>query len=314
MKLFNRFFFFFSLFLLISSNIITYPLFIWSNNNFFKEKNIQITEILQKDSLDNIIIEKLNQNLNLEIISIFIEPHIKTEYLSILSHYLKKELNISSFIHLKNIMENSNSSLFFPYIPYKEDESITNCLIEKLSKIIQKNGGSIIITGNNYENNFINKLQIQDSNILSLDNFLKKINQNWDIFHNRITDLIIIYLDNPIIEVNINNIQTFYQHFQKNDIILNQLNEKLELSKNYIGIFTSEKPFFYNFYSFENYGEIYLQNTSSNGTSINYWPPEVNEALIIMLPFLIILLIGFCCTFSIQSELKFENEKIKKQL
>jgi hypothetical protein len=78
----------------------------------------------------------------------------------------------------------------------------------------------------------------------------------------------------------------------------------------YVALFTSARPSVNTFTA--TFGRIAMlqeERASLEASDDSYWPDGVVAGLIIMVPFLVILSIGVCCTFNIQSALKFDGEK-----
>lgn len=75
---------------------------------------------------------------------------------------------------------------------------------------------------------------------------------------------------------------------------------------NYLAMLTTAKPEAAKAHVQEAVQEVGAIN---DGTS---WDSELIEAVIVMIPFVAILLTGICCTFSVQSGLKFDGERKKR--
>jgi len=81
-----------------------------------------------------------------------------------------------------------------------------------------------------------------------------------------------------------------------------QMKEVLQsMGNNYLAVLTSEKI----------QEKVRRQSTDPAGDVYDGWD-DIIEAIFVMVPFAIILTIGICCTYSLQSGLKFDGERKKK--
>jgi len=104
---------------------------------------------------------------------------------------------------------------------------------------------------------------------------------------NGVSDFVVVVLDGPVSDVVIPILQS--------------------MSGNYLAMLTSAKP-----ESEKDYlGSKVVQEVEAINDGIS-WDSELIEAVIVMIPFVIILLTGICCTCSLRSALKFDGEKKKR--
>jgi len=121
--------------------------------------------------------------------------------------------------------------------------------------------------------------------------------------------------DAPAVHINDNEVK---QHYTADDFVVGSITSAvLRNCESYLAIFTAEKPLAKLTYSLptthkrlQSFEARNVQADESDGDSL--FPQAISEALLVMIPFLLILSIGITCTFGIQSDLKFDAEKPKK--
>jgi len=106
---------------------------------------------------------------------------------------------------------------------------------------------------------------------------------------NGLTDLIVVVLDEPAADAVTSILRT--------------------IPGNYLAMLTTAKPESEEALLAGGSKLVQEVEAINDGTS---WDSELIEAVIVMIPFVVILLIGICCTLSVQSGLKFEGEKKKR--
>jgi len=248
-----------------------------------------------------------NNNDQPEVIVVFVGQSLSSERMSSLAHSYEEHPFGGAFNHLKQFVETSKSSIVIPYaIPSSGVISeIISPLFSSLSvssiTIVDGDGSSI-------------NLKVPFST-MTIDGLLLKMqNKDWEIYNNGKVDVIIVSF--PSHESS--NEEELYKQFTADDAIMDKVVKSIQGVK-YIGLFMSdnthrafisveEKIFqaqsFEHFNSFE---RMYKQERSV--IYATNWPSEFIEAAIVMIPFLFILFLGICCTFQLQSDLKFDHEK-----
>jgi hypothetical protein len=272
-------------YLVLSQNFIeplsTSPAFLWANKNFFSGQNTQVIDVIPIKEIGNALTgtpSVLSQYFTKEIpevIFVFVEPKLTTVSFVEDAASHNTQVNGGKFVNLKKLIETSSSSIVIPYV----DASSVASFIPDL-----KNAKATVMTVEQFKNALTT--------------------MNWN---NGVTDIVIIQFENA--------------DYTVHDSLLATVDKAMK-STSYVAVLTSASEPIpeanYPIYRNPNFATVRVGNTSNNNytngtTSDDYWPDGIVEALIIMIPFLIILFTGICCTFSVQSGLKFEGEKIKKQ-
>jgi len=124
---------------------------------------------------------------------------------------------------------------------------------------------------------------------------------NWDLLSNGVTDVVVVCFDSPAVHTD--NIEEVTSSYSADDLFMNSILHSL--GSDYLAIFTVEKPAAE---SIKQARAIMMARQLSDDSGA-FYPSDVIEAHIVMIPFLIILFTGICCTCSVQSELKFDAEK-----
>jgi len=131
-------------------------------------------------------------------------------------------------------------------------------------------------------------------------------------------DLIVVYFNGPIVGSNYDNSAAHVSlaHEYEHDASMASVCAALQ-NIDYIAIFTSDSSSYYMEAQPERRSQsspslkAFEQRFSQSNDVLyyTYWPNGIIEALIVMIPFLAILLVGICCTFTLQSDLKYDAEK-----
>jgi len=171
-----------------------------------------------------------------------------------------------------------------------------------LKKLIETSSSSIVIPYVDASTvaSFIPDLKNAKATVMTVEQFKNALTtMNWN---NGVTDIVIVQFENA--------------DYIVHDSLLATVDKAMK-STSYVAVLTSaSEPIPEANYPI--FATVRVSNTSNNNytntTSEDYWPDGIVEGLLIMIPFLVILFIGVCCTFSVQSGLKFEGEKIGAEL
>jgi len=160
----------------ISGNFIepttTVPAFLWSNKDILKTQNFQISKLVPIEDLQNIlqgsstgsISQYFSQTIP-EVIFVFVEPQLSTESFFEIAGSRDVETTGGQFVHLKELIETSTSSLVLPYVNMVNSLSFASALNKQ--------------------------------NVLSIEEFQMALtNSKWECLNNGVTDIFVIYLDN----------------------------------------------------------------------------------------------------------------------
>lgn len=271
----------------------------WSNTGYFKGVNTESVDMIDAFHVQNIFQGKdtsliSQDNVNPEILVVFVESSLTTEKVGLLSNAYKAQSNGGSLSNLRTFVENSKSSAVFPYVINCEFRSFVPSLIASFPQ-----SSSVIVA--NEEGKSIP--EISGASTYSINKLTEKLSNQWNILNNGVTDIIIVIFD-----------AQSKDQFQANDVIMGNVINALSGKTTYVAMFTGMKQPEYLAIS-RSFPVSHSLMKAFEGTfqQVNYstpWPAGVIEALLVMLPFLLILSVGICCTFNIQSNLKFDAEKV----
>jgi len=286
----------------------TAPVFMWSNTQTFTGRNIQEIDVISARSLSKFmqtespISKYMAKSDAPEIIVLFVEPfYLSSEEFPLFAHAYDEQPNGGAFSNLKALVETSKSSIV---IPYTSSASVGSEFIRSLTSSLS--GGSVYTVGDINSN-------IDSPNHLTVAQLTAKLGDSkWTPLNNGVTDLIIVHFTEPI------NSETVETRSSSDDKLIGEIITAIDAVK-YLAVFTSTSA------------SIHVENQSRRTTTPNggahlkafeqrfgqnydtlyftNWPDGAIEAIIIMIPFIFILFIGVCCTFCLQSDLKYDAEK-----
>jgi len=272
-----------------SSVVGTTPVLMWSNYNSFTGQNIQETNVVsvseisaalrsESSSLSNYF----NKGVTPEVVFVFVEAQLSTEQMSMLSNAHGIKPNGGAFSNIKGFVENSESSLVLPYVT---SSLVGKELVQSLASM-----GSVHTFNGQPD-------QAQISNLLN--------NGNLDI-----------------VLVHFNSFSLIANNYAADDAAVASW-IALANGARYMAIFTANgaesKVLDTNTIIDRHERAVVFRDTYAQNGDLLYttnWPVGVVEAIFVMAPFIVILFIGVCCTMQIQSDLKFDAEKmiLRKQL
>lgn len=275
---------------------ITTPALFWSNKGFLGERD-QTLEVLATDKLVKSII---SQSINPEVIVLFVEPELSTKEFSTLAGAYEQLPNGGSFSNLKRLIETSASSKVAPYVHgiYQTSLVGTSIAADILSSLSHSSTVNVFVASDSlapsgFSNprtaESISNLNVQK---ISIAQFKQNLESNWEILSNGKTDVVVVYLN---------------AHYKADDEFVGSV--CAGLTAPYVAVFTAETAESILTTNVGEMKEVFYKDSSSDDGN---WPSEIVEALLVILPYIIILLLGLCCSFSIQSELKFDAEKPKR--
>jgi len=261
------------------------PLHIWSNTKYFNGKHIQIAEIASSNDVESIFNGEGSLGKYLEAgrpqpeaIVIFLEPE-----------RIQASLGTPSGVvgsNLKEILENGASSMSVQVAVPAGTKIVMN-LVQNLQ------GGATVTLAKSQNCPLLSGLSGKaDIRSMTPEELKLIAATKWDVLSNGVTDVIIVCLDSPA-SVEADAAQN------TNAVYINTLLKSMGSS--YLAVFSSAQPVVTE--------EAEVQDQVSQEGD---WGSELIQAVIVMIPFVGILLTGICCTFSVQSELKFDLEKKKR--
>jgi len=282
----------------------TSSIFLWSNKNFFTGSNIQELNSHSARDIINGLQQKsspLSQFFNSdaskpELIVLFVEPKLSTVQIPTLANAYETQPTGGAFVNLKKYVETSESSLVVPYVI---SSSAASQIISALSTQVK----NVYVIG---ESSISQAITITLSDLQ---------NKNWEALNNGVTDLVVVQFSSHAVDMS--DESAIHNLYAADDKIVGEVMEAVE-SVNYVAILASDavsatadnsSPDIYATRS--EHIKAFERQFSQDGDVLytTYWPDGVIEGLVVMAPFLGILFIGICCTFQLQSDLKFDAEK-----
>jgi hypothetical protein len=217
-----------------------------------------------------------------------------------------------NILHQRNV-ESARSSIVVPYA--SSESAIGSSLSSSIASSLSKN--AIVTVASSNGDKAINK----NSNKITLKQLLEIATPSWTILSNGVTDLLVIYLEESF-ESDGNELFLDITTTNMNlDSLLNNVCKSLKDSS-YVAVYTADSPapsvqkrFPANDESLSAFEQMHAQSlyqASLLSSSSDYWTDDIITAVIIMVPFLLILFVGLCCTFRVQVPLKMDAEKPKK--
>jgi len=256
----------------------TSPAFLWANKNFFQGQNTQVTNVVSMRDIEHIITGKPSA----------LSQYVSSSSPEVIFVFVEPELTTITF------MDAAGS----------RTAQVNGGSFVNLKALVETSPSSIVIPYVGADASLIPSLQTQTlATIMSATQLKTSLaNKNWDILNNGITDIIVVQFENS--------------DYVTHDTLLAQVDKAMKATS-YVGVLASAAA---PVLTFEEIFPVHFAlraannntNTTTNSTS-DMWPDGIVSGLIIMIPFLFILFLGICCTFSVQSGLKFEVEKVKKQ-
>jgi len=294
------------------------PVLMWSNTNTFAHQNNRKVEISSAKGLNDLIWDPMskyfdNTNLKPEVVLIFAE-NILTSQESPLEQGFEFKSDGGSFPNLKAVIADSQSSIVLPFI--KNGQSLS---IEAIAQLANSLSGNTYIVEDPDTTKqtliaekgvILSKLQsLTDSNKLSAMNSEQLLNnlrsKVWKPLTNGKIDLVVVGFQNQP-----NSAEKLASDDSKIKSIINAF-ETIQYSAFFVTDIEYRKS--HETRSDESIAENHFRSIESSHIRIrgelDYWTDDVLEALIIMVPFIGIVLIGIVCTCKLQSDLKFDHEK-----
>jgi len=273
------------------------PLIMWGNNI----QSIQNLETTNEQRLQEIVTETINELCQQnEVVIIFIEPKLRTEQL----------WESHAFLNLNNKVK--SGATVFPYIAAGR-YGVAKAVSQSVAPI-----SSRVILAKNFARGAFSELSgVERVSLNSLAGFL----ETSDIFTNGVTDVVIVYFDDLEI-VDLDNVAI--ATYVANDAFVGAIVDTIEKKSNgkYAAMFTADKPYVSAVSRvpkeiFELEWVLRSMNAPSNtsGNYSSYFPTMILEVYICVIVLMAILIVGVCCTCSLQTPGRFENpHKIKKDL
>jgi len=245
----------------------------------------------------------MKKKAQVEVIFVFVEPELRTEQFPMLADSHAIHPNGGAFSKLKGTLESyATSSLVVTYThPSGNFKKIGTSIVDEL--VANLASDATITIARDSDSDLFNELSYRKNAAhLSLNQLKYIANKEWSILSDGKTDLVIVCFDSPAVHPD--NVDQVASSYAADDAFMYSLLHSL--GNSYLAIFTSDKT------ATESAKQIratMMVRQLSDSTTDSIYPPEVIEAQIVLIPFLIILFTGIYCTFGVQSDLKFDAEK-----
>jgi len=267
-----------------SASTATSPVFLWSNTQYFTGKNSQVKTLTPAENLFHTLSRR--DSLKPETVVVFVQPHLKTDEFVALAGSRSSNPNGGAFNHLKTLVETSTSSVVIPYVLPNSEGAIGSQLVEEIN--LFKDGTVTIVSENGEVEGFAGAKQIKLSDISTISPS-----------DDGRTNLIVVYMT-----------ATNSAEFTRDDARVEEICNLLS-GKSYVAVFTAKNTVVQaqkRSFDAEDVRPLTKRLDQSIYTSSdNIWNGSIVTALVVMVPFLIILLVGLSCGFDIQSEINFEK-------
>jgi len=266
------------------------PLHIWSNTKYFNGQHIQIAEMASSSDVESVFKGEGSLGKYLEAgrpqpeaIVVFLEPE-----------RIQASLGTPSGVvgsNLKEILENGASSVSVQVAVPAGTKIVMN-LVQNLQDgatvTLAKSQNCPLLSGLSGKAD-IRSMTPEELKLIAAT--------KWDVLSNGVTDVVIVCLDSPAL-VEADAAQN------SNAVYINTLLKSMGSS--YLAVFSAAQPVVTELES------PLVAEENDQVSQDGEWESELIQAVIVMIPFVGILLTGICCTFSVQSELKFDLEKKKR--
>jgi len=314
-----------SLIVIVISTKSPGPLFMWSDREIFISsqskigyaKSEAVEELMENIAAISNKKGSLNKYLSKEspfpeVIAIFLKPHLtNSKFSSWANVYDQKDKNGGSLANVKNLFENSKSSLAIHYSYLKEffASDILSTFNVKLSKAYPKSSSFLFSNNKQDERHF----PLVNENWVSLskaEEFLvsaegKKIMQNGE------PDLLVFYL----------SAEETKEVVTAEDSIIGSVSNILNIASNhnYLAIFTADVPEEHNYPSLHKESTVRYElirkiDTSTNSTIAGtFFPPSMWEAIFGSFIIIVGMSVGISCIMSLQNPPKLLDEAMAKK-
>ena len=310
-----------------SAKKIPGPLFMWSNQQVFNHKKINLmnAESSSVESLLENVVSISNDEGDLskylnketqfpEVITIFLKPHLTSSKFSVSANVYQKGKNGGSYSNLKSILENSDSSLSVHYSNLKDSfaQDVLSKFQNKLREVYP-NAKTILSSANKDDVSHFPESH-KWIPISTIEEYLVS-GEGKEYVLNGTPDILVVYFStDESLEV-----------VQSEDRIIGIVSDIVSVStnKNYFGLFSSDVPEEHSFPSISN---GFKENTifqskftrdirSSNDSDIagTYFPPQIWQAIFVVFVLLFALYVGVYATSGLQIPPKLLDEAMAKK-
>jgi len=267
------------------------PLHIWSNTKYFNGKHTQIAEIANSNDVESIFNGEGSLGKYLEAgrpqpeaIVVFLEPE-----------RMQASLGTPSGVgsNFKEILEDGASSVSVQ-VAIPAGTKIVMNLVQNLQ------AGATVTLAKSQNCPLLSGLSGKaDIRSMTPEELKLIVATKWDVLSNGVTDVVIVCLDSqPSVEADAAQNQ--------NAVYIKSLLKSMGSS--YLAVFSAAQPVVTEVAAESNL----VSEVQDQVSQEEDWGSELIQAVFVMIPFVGILLTGICCTFSVQSEMKFDLEKKKR--
>jgi hypothetical protein len=278
----------------------------WSNSRFFVGQNVEVNELVSTEDVVRGLKGQaspmsryfLEGRALPELIVVFVEPELRTEQFPLLANSYAAQPNGGAFSKLKGTLESyAASSVVIPYSHSAFGQSVAS--------MAAGFGGNVIVAKNEGSSALS---ELEGHKTITLQRLLELgSSKNWEVLSNGVPDVVIVGFESPVVHPE--NVEVVSASYSNDDAFMNMFLHSLG-TKSYVALFTSDKAVTES--AKKARAELSMEQLGASSDD-SIFPPEVIEALIVMIPFLLILYIGVSCTSGVQSVLKFDAEMEKKK-
>jgi hypothetical protein len=263
------------------------PAFAWSNTDIFSHREATTNQALHHQDLTAFFGDKnaglskyVNFAIKPEIVVLFVEDKLTTARAQVL-------LNGGSLPHVQNLLSSSSSSLLAPVVTGDLSYSSLLQLLPSSSSVV-----------------FVGLEAVGSAQTMTLEQLISNLqSSSFALTHNGVTDLVVVSLHAKSTE-----------EFTADDNVISRVESAFGSVSHVSVLISAEKQNIehpvHRSPALAGFERRYVQATDDNSS---LFPDGIVAGLIIMIPFLVILAIGISCSCALQSELKFDAEKTKKQ-
>ena len=310
-----------------SAKKIPGPLFMWSNQQVFNHKKINLmnAESSSVESLLENIVSISNDEGDLskylnketqfpEVITIFLKPHLTSSKFSVSANVYQKGKKGGSYSNLKSILENSDSTLSVHYSNLKDSfaQDVLSKFQNKLREVYP-NAKTILSSANKDDVSHFPESH-KWIPISTIEEYLVS-GEGKEYVLNGTPDILVVYFST----------EERQEVISSEDRIIGIVSNVVSVStnKNYIGLFSSDVPEEHTFPSISEGlkdNNFYSSKIASNIRSSNdsdvagtYFPPQMWQAIIVVFIILMALFIGVNTTMQLQIPPKLLDEAMAKK-
>jgi len=308
------------------------PLFMWSDKEIFRASRINVGyansdavgELLAcivgfKNENKGSLHKYLNKDVPVpEAILLFLKPHLTSSKFSVWANvYNSKQKNGGALANLKNLYENSKSSLSIHYSYLKESfaEDVLKQFVAELQES-HPDSKSVLFSQSKSDDQHFPLLQHKWISLDKAEEYLVS-GEGKELLKDGNPNLLIFYFSSD----------ETHEIITGEDSIMGSITNVVNIATdhNYLAIYSSDVPeaHTYNSISSNEKQNIFLRSsnsfimnpaaTNSSDVAGTYFPPQMWQAIFASLIIIVALSIGLSCTMGLQTPPKLLDEAMAKK-